>query len=422
MSLRITDVERITLTVPFTPRCEKWNAREVWQWKVVEVCRVETDAGLIGWGETLPHYTWGRVSDDAVARVKGKNPADFLGDDSLGAGLQMALYDVVGKALGVPVYKLLNQPLVRPWCPISWWTIDFPPDALAEEARDALAAGYVAYKTKARPWWDIWAQVEALSAASPEYFKIDLDWNEFLLNASNAAPVLQSLDAYERVALYESPIPHRDLEGNRLLRQKTNRPIAHHFGAVPFSSAAREEICDGFVVAGGLSSILKQGALAAAFEKPFFLQMVGTGLTTALSAHLGAVLPFAQWPAVNCLNNFADDLLVDPLEISGGYVRVPEAPGLGIAFDESTLTKYKMEPPYEIPKERHILSVVWPGGRVVHYNNLRQAAWNDGWAGNIPVQERGVTMETRLDDGSSDFAELFARTELGPVRDRRSLA
>ena len=59
---------------------------------------------MVGYGETLPHYTWGRVSDDAIARVKGGNPAEFLGDDSLGAGLQMALYDLVGKALGVPVY------------------------------------------------------------------------------------------------------------------------------------------------------------------------------------------------------------------------------------------------------------------------------------------------------------------------------
>ena len=65
------------------------------------------------WGETLPHYTWGTVSDAAVARVQGGNPADFLGDDSLGCGLQMALYDVVGKALGVPAYRLFNLPKVR---------------------------------------------------------------------------------------------------------------------------------------------------------------------------------------------------------------------------------------------------------------------------------------------------------------------
>ena len=50
-----------------------------------------------------------------------------------------------------------------------------------------------------------------------------------------------------------------------------------------------------------------------------------TGLTTALSVQLGAVLPFAQWPSVNCLNNYADDLLAAPLTIKGGGVRVPEA-------------------------------------------------------------------------------------------------
>ena len=53
----------------------------------------------------------------------------------------------------------------------------------------------------------------------------------------------------------------------------------------------------------------KQGFLAGTFRKPFWLQLVGTGLTTALSAHLGAVLPYAQWPAISCLNNYSDDLL-----------------------------------------------------------------------------------------------------------------
>ena len=55
-------------------------------------------------------------------------------DDSLGAGLQMAIYDVVGKALEVPLYRLLNLPRVREWCPISWWNIDMPPEAFAAES------------------------------------------------------------------------------------------------------------------------------------------------------------------------------------------------------------------------------------------------------------------------------------------------
>lgn len=417
--LRITDIERIVVDVPFTPRCQEWNAREVWQWRVSEVLRVTTDApGIVGYGETILYYTWSRVSDEAIARVKGQNPADFLGDDSLGAGLQMALYDVVGKALGVPAYRLFNLPRIREWCPISWWNIDMPPEAFAEEAKSALLAGYTSYKIKARPWWDVFAQVDAISAVTPPHFRLDLDWNNMLLNAGNAAPVLTELDKQERVAIYESPIMQRDVEGHRQLRQKTTRPLALHFGDPPFPTVVRDEVCDGFVVGGGVASVLRQSALAGTFEKPFWLQLVGTGLTTALSAHLGAVLPFAQWPSVNCLNNYADDLLAEPLTISGGFVKVPDAPGLGVEIDEDALTRYKMEPPHEIPRPRLLLSIVWQGGRVMHYKDMRQV-WDDCWAGNQPVQERGVTMEVRPDDGSKDWAELYARTLSGPVRDQR---
>ncbi|MBK9941771.1 MAG: enolase [Kouleothrix sp.] len=418
--LRIRDVERIVVDVPFTPRCQQWNAREVWQWRIAEVIRVTTDVpDLVGYGETILHYTWGRVPDAAIERVRGGNPADFLGDDSLGAGLQMALYDLVGKALGVPVYRLFNLPKARDWCPISWWNIDMPPEANAAEAQAALAQGYTSYKIKARPWWDIYEQVAQISAVTPEYFRLDLDWNNMLLNAGNAAPVLAALDLQPRIAIYESPIMQRDVEGQRLLRRKTTRPLALHFGEPPFPTVIRDAVCDGFVVSGGVAGVLRQGALAAAFEKPFWLQLVGTGLTTALSAHLGAALPFAQWPSVNCLNNYADDLLATPLTIQGGCVRVPEAPGLGVDIDQAALERYRMQPPYAHPAPRLLMSVVWPGGRVMHYTQMRPQCWDDFWAGNQPVQERGVTMEVHPDDGSPAWAELFARATLAPVRDQR---
>ena len=413
MKLIVTDIERITVRAPMTPRCEEWNAREVWQWCICEIVRVTTDAGLVGYGETLPHYTWGRVSDEAVARVKGQNAADFLGDDSLGAGLQMAIYDVVGKALGVPAYRLFNQPKVREAVPIAWWNIDFPPEALAEEAKDALAKGYTALKTKARPWWDVYEQVDQMSNVTPPHFKIDMDWNQMLINASNAAPVLSELDKQERVALYESPIFQRDTEGQRLLRRKTQKAIALHFGDPPFPVAVRDEVCDGFVIGGGVARVLREGTMAAQFDKPFFLQIVGAGLTTALSIQLGAVLTHAQWPAVNCLNNYADDLIVHPIQVSEGYAHVPDAPGLGVEVDEAALTKYKMEPPYEIPRAKLLLSIAWPGNRVRHYANIQQC-WTDAFAGNIPVQDRGARMHVRRDDGSAGWAEMVARASVAP--------
>ena len=418
--IRIRDVERIVVNVPFTPRCQIWNAREVWQWTISEIIRVTTDVpGLVGYGETLPHYTWGRVTDEAIERVRGQNAAACLGDDTLGAGLQMALYDLVGKALEVPIHRLFNLPPVRQWCPISWWNIDMPPEANAAEAQLAVAQGYTSYKIKARPWWDIYAQIEAISAVTPQHMRLDLDWNTMLINQGHAAAVLHELDGYERVAIYESPIMQHDVEGQRLLRTKTTRPLALHFGEPPFPVAVRAQVCDGFVVSGGASSVLRQGALAAAFEKPFWLQLVGTGITTAWGAHLGAVLPFAQWPAISCMNNYADDLLAQPLTIRGGFVQVPDGPGLGVEVDEGALERYRMAPPYEHPQPRHILSVVWDGGRVMHYATMRPQCWEDFLRGNQPVQERGVRMETHPDDGSPAWADLYARVQRGPVRDQR---
>ncbi|MEZ4618869.1 MAG: hypothetical protein R2867_25600 [Caldilineaceae bacterium] len=140
-ALRVKEIERITLRVPFTPRTQKWNKLLVWQWQIVEVIRATTDDGTVGYGETLPHYTWGTVPETAIALAKGRNPIELLGDDSLGAGLQMALYDVVGRALAVPVHRLLNLPKVRDWSPLAWWNTKTGPEDLAAEAQDAVAQG-----------------------------------------------------------------------------------------------------------------------------------------------------------------------------------------------------------------------------------------------------------------------------------------
>ncbi|MDA0335802.1 MAG: enolase, partial [bacterium] len=121
-----------------------------------------------------------------------------------------------------------------------------------------------------------------------------------------------------------------------------------------------------------------------------------------------------------CLNNYTDDLLTQALTIRGGHVQVPEGPGLGVEVDEAALTKYIMEPPYKLPDERHILSVVWPGGRVVHFANMADHCWPHFMAGNDPAQEPGVMLEIWDDDGSKDWAALNERVQRGPVREQRS--
>ncbi|MCW5854340.1 MAG: enolase, partial [Anaerolineae bacterium] len=106
--------------------------------------------------------------------------------------------------------------------------------------------------------------------------------------------------------------------------------------------------------------------------------------------------------------------------VQGGYVRVPDGPGLGIEIDEAALTRYRMAPPYAHPAPRLLLSVVWPGGRVMHYANMRPQCWDDFLMGNQPAQERGVRMAVHPDDGTAEWADLYARVQAGPVRDQRA--
>ena len=205
------------------------------------------------------------------------------------------------------------------------------------------------------------------------------------------------------------------------MRRKTNRPIALHFGEPPFPTAVQEAVCDGFVVGGGVANVLRQGALAAEFAKPFWLQLVGTGLMTAFAAHLGAVLPSAQWPAITCLNNYSDDLLVEPLTIQQGFLKTPDGPGLGVEVDEAALARYQMDLTNgnKVTQPRHILSVVWPGGRVVHFATMWEHCWPAFMAGNYPVQEPGVKLEIWDEDGTPEWNDLYARVLQGPVHSQR---
>lgn len=423
--MKIVDVERIVVDVPFTKRQQKITAREVYNWAILELCRVETDTGHVGWGETVIHYTWARVTDDSVARVMGQSPAAMMHDDSLGAGLQMALFDVVGKIMEVPVHKLLGTKC-RDWVPLSWWSIDASPQDWAAEAKDAVKAGYTSFKLKPRPWWDIVAQIGAICKVVPPHFKLDLDPNATWQNAATAIPIIKKLEAYDNVAMYESPIPHHDVLGNRQIRASINRPVAMHFGSPPFMTQVREEVCDGYVICAGKSQVMRQGTLSAEAEMPFWLQLVGNGLTTTWAAHLGAVLTHATWPTISCVNLYSHQLLKKKIDVVGGYHQVPEGPGLGVEVDEQAVAKYRVPAKtmkklngaaYDRPKPRIINSVVYPDGSCVH---MASASQGYGYfsAGHGPAQVAGARLEPWPDDGSKEWKKLFERAQQHPVRDR----
>lgn len=417
---RVIDVERVTLRVPFRESISRWNAVLISGWQEVELVRIITDdPDITGIGETIVDYSWATVSDEAVQRVREQNPIELLAVDELGAGLQMALHDLVGKSLGVPVNALLSQRRVRDWCPISWWNTDLPPELLAEEARAAVAAGYRTQKFKARPWFDVHEQLSAVRGATPDGFLVDIDWNSFLLSPAEAVPVIRSLEESGGVGIVESPIARTDVIGHREVRRKITTPLAEHFDSVLFPLWMRDDALDGFVVAGvGVTESIRQATLAHAFAKQVWLQMVGTGLTTALAAHICSVLPAARWPAVTAMNTYAHDLLREPLEIAGGLMRVPDAPGLGVDLDDALVERLRVASGSapDAP-DRRILTFHLPDGRRAHFSSMSQLWEFCERDGSLPTQERGARLELRENDGSADFASLYARTHARPVWD-----
>jgi len=193
-----------------------------------------------------------------------------------------------------------------------------------------------------------------------------------------------------------------------------------HYGVPPIMTALKEDVCEGFVISGGAKRVLDHAAVAAQANKPFWLQLTGTGLTTLFAAHLGAVLSHARWPAVTITHLYSNDLLAEPLEVKGGYIRVPEEPGLGIAIDEEVLERFRVEST-EKPGPEDLYAVIWPDGRRTLYATAlgSPACYNaDFLAGNEPIYERGVRMETIPNDGSKEFAELRARALREPVREK----
>lgn len=409
----ISEIELIVLNVPFHPRCLKVKEIRCPGWSVVELCRVTTASGIQGIGETLPNYTWCRSGEESFNRVKGRNIFDFLWDDSLGAGLQMALFDAAGKLLEVPCHRLMGTQY-RDTCPISWWAQDMEPEGWAIEAKEAELQGFTSMKMKARPWFDIEAQMEAVCSAVSPHFKLDLDFNGLLLGVDQAAPLIGRLEErFRNLAIVESPIPQQDIAGNAMLRRKIRSPIAMHIGSPPVMTALKEAVCDGFVIGGGANTVVRDGILAEKAGLPFWLQMVGTGLTTTFSLHLGAVLEQARWPAISCINIYTHPLLKG-FSVKGGHVQVPQGPGLGIELEEDVIEQCRVTPKFIKKPQRQIHTIKWPDGRKTHYpdGNYRQLFLEGKLPGFLP----GISLERQLDDGSSAFeqeyqARFFESTE-----------
>ena len=405
--MKISKAEHLTLDIPFyADHVERHMHRASTHSERVNFYRLETDNGLVGYGDNV-----GIASP--VDNLVGQDPWRIFRDDSIGMGPQIAALDLAGKDAGIPVHCLIGAK-VRDRCPISWGGIDMPPEDWSKEAEESVKRGYTCFKMKARPWRDIHDQIETVGKVVPDDYRFDIDFNGFLLTPANAEIHLQKLDEHLNVGMYESPFYlGRDLEGARILRQRVRKFVVEHFGEAILHARAS----DGFVIGSTLQENLRTATLAQEFRTPFWLQLVGTGITTAYAAHLGAVLLHAQLPSITCHELFESDLLTERIPVVDGYMPVPDEPGLGIQVDEKAVEKYRVDPKSPSPKDiyrskKRILTVACPGNedeireRSFTAEEVYQFAF---YKGNLPGFQTGVHLSVEEDDGSAAFKQRHCR-------------
>ena len=415
--LRIKNIHRTTVKVPYRTVPARNMARELPHWVYSEICEVELANGTTGFGETLLYYTYEATADADVKFAKGKNAASIMWDDELGAGLQMACFDAVARSMDVPVHALLGKK-IKDTTPVAWWNIDMPPEDIATEAKTAASQGYKAFKTKGRPWFDIWEQAKQGDAAAPDGFSITFDYNDTLLNAKLGIPILKHVEQYDITKMVETPIPQGDIPGNQQIRRETKAAVAMHYGTPEPVVAIRQRVCDGFVVGGGASRVMRSGLVAETADMPFWLQLVGTTITGSWSLHFGAVLSHASWPAVNCHQLYTETLVDKPIVLKNGNSTIPDGPGLGIELDWKVINKFKVPKPLSRPEPERLLETRWPSGRKMYVGSNGSVNYmlrKFMKPSDLPYFEPGVTTHLLHNDGSKDWMDLYRRARKKPV-------
>ena len=413
----ITDIKRTTVKLEFRPTPRRNMDREIPHWRYSEICDVTLKCGVTGTGETLLFYTWGATPDEAIPRVIGRSAIDVMWDDTLGAGLQMALFDAVGRAAEVPVHSLLGEK-VHDTTPLSWWNIDTSAADMVSECKEAMRLGYMSYKTKGRPWFDVFQQVDEACKVVPPEFKIYMDLNDTLRTAEQGLPILERLGKYPQVDIYEGPIPQEDVDGNRKITNSTHVKVAIHYGTPDPETCAQTRCCDGCVAGGGATKLMRTGRFCEETRFPLWLQLVGSGLTAAHSLHFGGVLKQAIWPAVNCHQLFETDMLVEPILLKNGHAVVPDRPGLGYEITRDTVAKLKIDKPAERPEPERLIETTWADGKRMYTANNGSVNFMLSAANADRYPYFAPDADTRLvpNDGTPRWRELYDRARKeGPV-------
>ena len=410
--MRVTEIDIHRVTLPY----DEARAYELLHYhdltrRTIYVAR--TDSGLTGLGESE-----GIEREEVLDRYIGSNPFDWLGDET-SLGLGTAMYDLMGKAAGVPVYKLFGQKY-RSWVPVAAWTVSTHPERMARAVSAYAQQGHTWMKFHLSPFENVFDQTEAMQAVAPKGFKLHYDFT--MHGTEDHMPeLLDRLAGYEIAGCFEDPLPGEDIDGYIELRLRSRLPVVlHHFPTGATYEVLRRP-ADAYMLGHSkIGDAVRKAGLFAAGDSPFMLQNTGSDITRAMNAHMMAAFPSASFHFVNATTEVSSERFVtEPLNPVNGFIRVPERPGLGVELDMDEVRRLEQIEP--VAKPRFILVSRYDNGTTLYVRpdpeNPHFMVRPD-WSRELMPVSFAAPLKTEYwdDDGSAGFSAMMARLEReGPV-------
>lgn len=369
--MRITDVNVVTMGVKIDPPSVLSRDRKI-GFRGAAFVVIDTDIGIQGIGEGYgPEFFIIKniVEKKYTPLLRNENPMDIekiwkkmltepvywdqKGQGvSAASGVDMALWDIVGKMLGAPVYRLLGGDAhgtgkIKSYASDLFWDT---PERMAEAAKNYVRKGFRAVKTHLGNGLEederrVVAIKESIGDAD---LMVDMNCGYDRVTALKVGRMLESHDVF----WYEEPLSPYDLEGYAYLKGKLDIPIAT--GENEYTKWGFKELflrggvdyaMPDIMRCGGITETKKICALAEAFDVIVTPHNYTTGVGLAATIQLMACTPNCQLLEYDVTPYpLYEQLLKRPLEFdSNGMITLPEDPGLGVELREDMVEKYSID-------------------------------------------------------------------------------
>lgn len=309
------------------------------------IVKIRTDSGLAGIGETSRSVAITGAQQNAK-HLEGQNALDLnlprlkLPNGATRSAFEIALYDVVGKAFGWPVYQLLGG-LAQEKVYVPYWCGRKNAVDAKRVAQRTLAGKFTSLKMKGRPGDPIVEAVRAVREVAPNV-KITVDFNRHYKTAEEFLPIGRALDAMGNMRTIEDPVT--DLGEMAKIRQALQTAITlTPRSGKQIAEAAKLGACQ-LINTGpspSMMSFVTNVAVAEAFGMPCWHGSGHElGIRDAAMVHSCAAAANCTLPSDILSYQRVDDLIVKPIPIVDSYAIVPRTPGLGVELDEDAVAKY----------------------------------------------------------------------------------